>query len=79
MTGALGVATARSMPVLDGLRLAAAAGAASIVRRGLATGAREVIEAMAPLVEVTPLDDTTRDAIASDNADNADNSVRFGR
>ena len=79
MTGALGVATARSMPVLDGLRLAAAAGAATIVRRGLATGAREVIEAMAPLVEVTPLDDTARDAIASDNADDADNAVRFGR
>jgi 1-phosphofructokinase len=73
MTGALGVATARSMPVLDGLRLAAAAGAATIVRRGLATGAREVIEAMAPLVEVTPLDDTTRDALAADTA------VHFGR
>ena len=73
MTGALGVATARAMPVLDGLRLAAAAGAATIVRRGLATGAREVIEAMAPLVEVTPLDDTTRDAIAANNA------VHFGR
>ena len=72
MTGALGVATARAMPVLDGLRLAAAAGAATIVRRGLATGAREVIEAMAPLVEVTPFDDTTRDAFA------ADSPVRFG-
>ncbi len=72
MTGALGVATARKMPVLDGLRLAAAAGAATIVRRGLATGARDVIEAMAPLVEVTPLDDTTPDAIAADAA------ARFG-
>ena len=73
MTGALGVATARKMPVLEGLRLTAAAGAASIVRRGLATGARDVIEAMAPLVEVTPLDDATRDAIA------ADDDIRFGR
>jgi 1-phosphofructokinase len=68
MTGALGVASARAMPTLDGLRLAAAAGAATIVRRGLATGAAEVIEAMAPLVDVVALDDTTRDAIAADAA-----------
>ena len=27
-----------------------------------------MIEAMAPLVEVTPLDDTTRDAIPADGA-----------
>jgi 1-phosphofructokinase len=66
MTGALGVASARSMPTLDGLRLAAAAGAATIVRRGLATGAAEVIEAMAPLVDVVALDDHTRDAMAND-------------
>lgn len=66
MTGALGVASARAMPTLDGLRLAAAAGAATIVRRGLATGAADVIEAMAPLVDVTAIDDATREAIAAD-------------
>jgi 1-phosphofructokinase len=66
MTGALGVASARAMPTLDGLRLAAAAGAATIVRRGLATGAADVIVAMAPLVDVTAIDDATRDAIAAD-------------
>jgi hypothetical protein len=32
----------------------------------LATGAREVIEAMAPLVDVTAVDDATRDAITAD-------------
>jgi 1-phosphofructokinase len=63
MTGALGVATAKAMPLLDALRLAAAAGAATIVRRGLATGAVEVIRAMAPLVDVTPVDDHTRKAM----------------
>jgi 1-phosphofructokinase len=73
ITGALGVATAKAMHTLDGLRLAAAAGAATIVRRGLATGAADVIEAMAPLVDVVALDDTTRDAIAADRVG------RFGR
>ena len=66
MTAALGVASARAMPTIDGLRLAAASGAATVVRRGLATGARDVIEAMAPLVDVTAVDDATRDAIAAD-------------
>jgi 1-phosphofructokinase len=68
MTAALGVASARAMPTIDGLRLAAASGAATVVRRGLATGARDVIEAMAPLVDVTAVDDATRDAIAADRA-----------
>ena len=68
MTAALGVASARAMPTIDGLRLAAASAAATVVRRGLATGATEVIEAMAPLVDVTAVDDTTRDAIAADRA-----------
>jgi 1-phosphofructokinase len=66
MTAALGVASARAMPTIDGLRLAAASGAATVVRRGLATGARDVIEALAPRVDVTAIDDATRDAIAAD-------------
>jgi hypothetical protein len=44
------------MPTIDCLRLAAAAAAATVVRRGLATGARDVIEALAPLVDVTEID-----------------------
>ena len=48
---------ARGEKLEDALRLAAAAAALNVTRRGLATGERQQIERMAPRVEVRPRED----------------------
>ena len=56
MTAGLAVAVARGEKLEDGLRLAAAAAALNVTRRGLATGDREQIERMVSEVEVRTLE-----------------------
>ena len=55
-----GVATtlARRAPLIEGLRLGAAAGALNVTRRGLATGSRREIERLVPHVTIGPLSPT---------------------
>ena len=55
MTAGLAVSVARGDNLEDGLRLAAAAAALNVTRRGLATGDREQIERMVSEVEVRKL------------------------
>jgi 1-phosphofructokinase len=55
MTAGLAVSMARGEDLEDALRLAAAAAALNMTRKGLATGDREQIERMVPRVEVRPL------------------------
>ncbi|MGD9996767.1 MAG: PfkB family carbohydrate kinase [Ilumatobacteraceae bacterium] len=55
MTAALGVAAARRLDVVDALRLAGAAGAATVTRHGLATGKTDAVMAIAERVEVVEL------------------------
>lgn len=54
-TGALAAALARGARLEDALRLAAAAGAVNVTRRGLGTGERRAIERIVDHVEVRPL------------------------
>jgi 1-phosphofructokinase len=54
MTGALAVGLARGYEPDRLLRMAAAAGAATVVRHGFATGTRDAVHALADLVEVVP-------------------------
>ena len=56
MTAGLAAALAREDPLEDALRLASAAAALNVTRRGLATGDRHQIERMAAQVEVRPLE-----------------------
>jgi 1-phosphofructokinase len=56
MTAGLAVSVARGEKLEDGLRLAAAAAALNVTRRGLATGDREQIERMVSEVEVRTLE-----------------------
>ena len=56
MTAALGVAAAAKLEVADALRLAGAAGAATVTRHGLATGKNAAVVAIAQRVEVTRLE-----------------------
>ena len=56
MTAALGVAAARSSTSIDALRLAGAAGAATVTRHGLATGTTDAVMAIAERVEVRRLE-----------------------
>ena len=55
MTAALGVAAARGLDPEQALRLAGAAGAATVTRHGLATGTTDAVMALAERVEVRPL------------------------
>lgn len=61
MTAALAVSFARHEELEVALRLAAAAAALNMTRKGLATGDREQIERMAPRVEVRPLDEKSEE------------------
>ncbi|GAA1635636.1 1-phosphofructokinase family hexose kinase [Georgenia ruanii] len=55
MTAGIAVGTGRGEPLVDAVRLGAAAGALNVTRRGLGTGRRDQIEAFAGHVEVTRL------------------------
>jgi 1-phosphofructokinase len=56
MTAALGVAAASGLDPMSALRLAGAAGAATVTRHGLATGTSDAVMALAERVEITELD-----------------------
>ncbi|MEW6583457.1 MAG: PfkB family carbohydrate kinase [Actinomycetota bacterium] len=60
MTGATAAALAAGLTVRDALRLAVAAGALNVTRRGLGTGEAQAIRTLAAEVEVRPL---TRDPV----------------
>lgn len=55
MTGAVAVGLSRGMPMEDALRLGAAAGAASVTRRGLASGQPDAVSAILDHVELQPI------------------------
>jgi 1-phosphofructokinase len=55
MTGALAAGLARGLAMDEALRLAAAAGALNVTRRGLGSGERGAIEALARAVRLVPL------------------------
>jgi len=54
MMGALATALGRREPLLDALRLGAAAGAANFLRRGLGSASRAVVEELVGQVDVRP-------------------------
>jgi 1-phosphofructokinase len=56
MTAALAVGLGRGLPTEELLRLAAAAGALNVTRRGLGSGRRENVEALARHVEVVAIE-----------------------
>lgn len=56
MTAGMSVALGRGVPVLEAVRLGAAAGTLNVTRRGLGTGHRAQIERFAAQVEVKELD-----------------------
>lgn len=56
MTAGIGVGLGRGLPVLDAVRLGAAAGTLNITRRGLGTGNREQIERFSEHVTIEELD-----------------------
>ncbi|HEY0636937.1 MAG TPA: PfkB family carbohydrate kinase [Pseudonocardiaceae bacterium] len=58
MTAGLAAALAHGRPVLDGLRIGAAAGALNIARHGLGSGDGEAVEALARRVELRPVTGT---------------------
>jgi 1-phosphofructokinase len=55
MTGALAHCVSMGMPIVEALRFAAAAGAASVTRHGHAAGLRATVEQLAERVVVRPL------------------------
>jgi 1-phosphofructokinase len=55
MTGALAHGVSMGMPIVEALRFAAAAGAASVTRHGYAAGLRATVEQLAERVVVRPL------------------------
>ena len=55
MTAGIAVGTGRGMPLVEAVRLGAAAGALNVTRRGLGTGRRDQIETFAEHVEVRRL------------------------
>lgn len=55
MTAAIAVALSVGSPLIDALRLGAAAGAAAVTRRGLASGQADAVSALVPYVEIRPL------------------------
>lgn len=55
MTAAIAVALSVGSPLIDALRLGAAAGAAAVTRRGLASGQADAVSALVPYIEIQPL------------------------
>lgn len=56
MTAAIAVALCAGSPLVEALRLGAAAGAAAVTRRGLASGRRDAVSALVPYVDVQPIE-----------------------
>lgn len=54
MTGAMSAGLARGLPLIDAVRLGAAAGVLNATRRGLGSGSREQIEQLIACVEAVP-------------------------
>ena len=63
MVAGLAVAMARGEPLIEGLRLGAAAGAATAMTPGTMLGTAEEVTRLLPLVEILPLALSRRDAI----------------
>ncbi len=57
MTAAIAVALSKGSPLVDALRLGAASGAASVTRRGLASGQAAAVSALVPYVEVKQMNE----------------------
>jgi 1-phosphofructokinase len=55
MTAAIAVAMSVGSPLIEALRLGAAAGAAAVTRRGLASGQPDAVSALVPYIEIRPL------------------------
>lgn len=55
MTAAIAVALSAGSPLIEALRLGAAAGAAAVTRRGLASGQADAVSALVPYIEIQPL------------------------
>jgi 1-phosphofructokinase len=60
MTAAIAVALSDGSPLIEALRLGAAAGAAAVTRRGLASGQAEAVSALVPYIEIQPLPEAER-------------------
>lgn len=56
MTAAVAVELSRGSSLVEALRWGAAAGAAAVTRRGLASGRAEEVTALVPFVEIHPID-----------------------
>ena len=61
MTAGIAAGLARGLPVLEAVRLGAAAGALNVTRRGLATGTNDAIERFVKYVEISPYGDGRSD------------------
>jgi 1-phosphofructokinase len=61
MTAGIAAGLARGRPMLEAVRLGAAAGALNATRRGLATGTADAIERFVKYVEITPFVDDRDD------------------
>lgn len=55
MTAAIAVALSSGAPMLDALRLGAAAGATAVTRRGLASGQQEAVDALLAYIDIEPI------------------------
>jgi 1-phosphofructokinase len=60
MTAAIAVALSVGSPLIEALRLGAAAGAAAVTRRGLASGQADAVSALVPYIEIQPLPQAER-------------------
>lgn len=60
MTAAIAVALSVGSPLIEALRLGAAAGAAAVTRRGLASGQADAVSALVPYIEIQPLREAER-------------------
>ena len=60
MTAAIAVALSVGSPLVEALRLGAAAGAAAVTRRGLASGKADAVSALVPYIDIQPIGDAER-------------------